>query len=492
MEQEAGPGELVGAGLGDDVDLAAGGAAVLGAVAVRGEAELADRLHPQRGAGGAAGGAVGEVVLQRAIEQVDVGARILTVDAHRQAVRHDRAVVAVRERVDRRQQLHQVGVVAAVDRDLLDGPLVGQVAELAGLRVHPRRAAHGDFLGGADLQRQRHRGALADGQPQPGLHQRPEPVERRAELVLAGRQRGGAEAAFAVGDHVARDTGLGLPDADADAGEPAALGILDDTNQRGRRLRNGGQRGETDEQDDRDESMGHGRAGAGGRVSSCYASASMFDAFAHTAGRGAANECGEIRGNRSEDHRRPITNVPLAAPRKQTARRGIFRRLGGPRSGTSVSSTPFFPEVACRSSPARARSSAATAACSTDPRLAAARPGRAAAAARAAAPRHRALRARGLRRARRAGDAGPGGARPRSRFVAGPRPASTSSSTPNASGSGWRCSSSRAPTWRRGSRRARRRSRRRRPRPARPHLPHRHARRLRHHRRHGDPGGDRA
>ena len=307
MEQEAGPGELVGAGLGDDVDLAAGGAAVLGAVAVRGEPELADRLHPQRGAGGAAGGAVGEVVLQRAVEQVDVGARVLAIDAHRQAVRHHRAVVAVRKRVDRRQQLHQVGVVAAVDRDLLDGPLVGQVAELAGLRVHARRAAHGDFLGGADLQREGHRGALADGEAQAGLDQRPEAVERRAQLVDAGGQRGGVEAAFAVGDHVAGDAGLGLTDADAGAGEPAALGVLDDADQRGRRLRRGMRGSETDEQGDRDESLDHGRAGAVGRVSSCYASASTFDAI-RTPGTGVANVCGKIR---VEIGRRTIVDLLL-------------------------------------------------------------------------------------------------------------------------------------------------------------------------------------
>src|SRR3712207_8937867 len=37
------------------------------------DAELADRLHAERRAGGAAGRPVREVVLQRAVEQVDVG-----------------------------------------------------------------------------------------------------------------------------------------------------------------------------------------------------------------------------------------------------------------------------------------------------------------------------------------------------------------------------------------------------------------------------------
>ena len=75
-------------------------AAEFGAVRVRLDAELADRLHAERGAGGAAGRAVGEVVLQRAVEQIDVRARVLAVDAHPQAVRDDRAAVAVREGVD--------------------------------------------------------------------------------------------------------------------------------------------------------------------------------------------------------------------------------------------------------------------------------------------------------------------------------------------------------------------------------------------------------
>ena len=64
--------EAVGAGLGQHVDLAARVAAELGAVGVGLHAELADALHAERGAGGAAGRTVGEVVLQRAVEQVDV------------------------------------------------------------------------------------------------------------------------------------------------------------------------------------------------------------------------------------------------------------------------------------------------------------------------------------------------------------------------------------------------------------------------------------
>ena len=73
--------EGVAAGLRDGVDLPAEVAPVLGAVGVGLDAELADGLKAERRSGGAPRGAVGEVVLRRAVEQVDVRARVLPVDA---------------------------------------------------------------------------------------------------------------------------------------------------------------------------------------------------------------------------------------------------------------------------------------------------------------------------------------------------------------------------------------------------------------------------
>src|SRR5678815_206006 len=67
----------VGAGFRDCVDLAADVPAELRTVTVRLDAELADGFHPERRPGGAAGRTVGEIVQQRAVEQVDVRARIL-------------------------------------------------------------------------------------------------------------------------------------------------------------------------------------------------------------------------------------------------------------------------------------------------------------------------------------------------------------------------------------------------------------------------------
>ena len=85
---------------------------------------------PERRARGAARRAVREVVLQRAVEQVDVRAIVLPVDAHAEAVRHDRAAVARRVRQHARLQQREVGEVAAVERQRLDRLLADQEAQL--------------------------------------------------------------------------------------------------------------------------------------------------------------------------------------------------------------------------------------------------------------------------------------------------------------------------------------------------------------------------
>ncbi len=110
----------VRARLGEHVDLAAGFPAELGAIGVGLDAKLSDALHAERRSSGAAGGSVREIVLQRAIEQVDVRARVLTVHAHPQAMRHDRAAVPVRIGEHARLQERKIGVVASVERQRFD------------------------------------------------------------------------------------------------------------------------------------------------------------------------------------------------------------------------------------------------------------------------------------------------------------------------------------------------------------------------------------
>ena len=138
MELVGAAAQRVAARLGDDVDLPAAHAAELGAVGVGLDAELLDGFGAERRAGGAARGAVGHVVEQGAVEQVHVGARVLPVHAHAEAVRHHRPAVAMRIRRDAGLQERQVGVVAAVQRQLFDRAFVDQVTELAGARVDRR------------------------------------------------------------------------------------------------------------------------------------------------------------------------------------------------------------------------------------------------------------------------------------------------------------------------------------------------------------------
>ena len=220
-------------------------------------AETPDRLHPECGSGGAARRAVGEVVLQRAVQQVGVGSWVLAVHAHREPVRDHRAIVAVRKHVHSRVQLHQVGVVASIDRKVFDRPLIGQEAELPCLGVHRRRAADRHLLGSADLHRQRHRGALTDGQPHARLHERAERIQRCPQLVLAGRQGRRAETPLRIGDELAGDACGEGADPDGHTGEPAALGVLDNPNQSGQCLCCRAHRGEACEKDERCECSRH-------------------------------------------------------------------------------------------------------------------------------------------------------------------------------------------------------------------------------------------
>jgi hypothetical protein len=75
MELEQSARQLVGAGLGDGVDLPADRAAELRAVGIGFHAELANVSIPSAVPGGAARRAVREVVEQGAVQQIDVGAR---------------------------------------------------------------------------------------------------------------------------------------------------------------------------------------------------------------------------------------------------------------------------------------------------------------------------------------------------------------------------------------------------------------------------------
>ena len=137
----------VAARLRQDIDLTAGDAPELRAVGICLDAKLAHGLHSQGGAGSAPCRAVGEVVLQRTVEQVDVRARVLPVDADAEPVRHHRAAIAMRIREHARLQQSEVRVVAAVERQRLDRLGGNEVAEL-----RPRSAddRHGGLIVNGD------------------------------------------------------------------------------------------------------------------------------------------------------------------------------------------------------------------------------------------------------------------------------------------------------------------------------------------------------
>jgi hypothetical protein len=157
----------VGSGFRDRVDLAADVPAELRAVAVGLDTELPHGFHPERGAGGAAGRAIREVVQQGAVEQVDVRARILPVHAHREAVRDDRSVVAMWKHRDTGLQSHEVGEVPAVDGQPIDGAAIHQKTQFAASEIERWRfRLHGHLVGARRLHGDRDGGLLGDREPE--------------------------------------------------------------------------------------------------------------------------------------------------------------------------------------------------------------------------------------------------------------------------------------------------------------------------------------
>ena len=127
-----------------------------------------------------------------------------------------------------------------------------RIAEVAGLRVHRRRAADRHLLGGADLQRQRHRGALADGQPHARLHAAGGTPSSDARSSYSPADRAVARKRPSASVTSSRDdAGREVADSDGHAGEPAALNVLDDPDQGGQRLRSRARRRDADEQHER-------------------------------------------------------------------------------------------------------------------------------------------------------------------------------------------------------------------------------------------------
>ena len=180
----------VGSGLGQGIDLPTGVASELGRVGVHLDAELANGFQAEDGGGGGTGGTVGEVVLGCSVQQVDVGARVLAIDRHTEAVSDNGAAIAIREGRHAGLQQRQISIVAPIQRQFAHGLFADQEAHLGGLDVdHGWPVDNGDLLiDGADFEDEVEIDRLADGEGQGLPDQRPEALFFSTELIFSGRQ----------------------------------------------------------------------------------------------------------------------------------------------------------------------------------------------------------------------------------------------------------------------------------------------------------------
>ena len=228
---------LVGARFRDRVDLPSGAAAELGSVGIGLDPELPDRLGAERGARRASGRPVGEVVERRPVQQVHVGPRVLAVDAHGQPVGDHRASVAMRVGDDAGLQERQVGVVAAVQRQVADRLLAHEIAELAGARLHERRLRGDgdDLIGSPRVEGCIDDAGLADDEIDAAPHHGPEPGELDVDLPRPQGKARHQVAAVAGRRCGADEAGVDVARADEGARENGAGGIAHDTGELRRR-----------------------------------------------------------------------------------------------------------------------------------------------------------------------------------------------------------------------------------------------------------------
>jgi hypothetical protein len=226
--------ELVGAGLGERVDLSAGVAAELGGVVVHFDAKLANGLDAESGAGGRTGRAVGEVVLRGAIDEIDVGTGILAVDAHAEAVGNHGAAIAMRKGDDAGLEESEIGIVATVEGQVAHGGFRDEIAEIGGFGVYLRlRGDDGDLLfDGADGEFEVKAGGFVDSEFDPLLHEGAEAAGRGPDLYGAGMKGGKEVDALAVGDDLANQTAIEFSDGDFRAGNAGAGGIANGAGER--------------------------------------------------------------------------------------------------------------------------------------------------------------------------------------------------------------------------------------------------------------------
>ena len=188
-----GAAPLVGAGLGDDVDEPAQGAAVLGEIGGVEDAELLGGLLRRRRARQAGEGldVVGAIDLDH---RVQLG---LAAEGQARRCRRTHADVRLLERAaadvlaaqrDAARQLDEVDEVPAADRQRLDLRLPHHPAEIHPVRLDERglTADRDDLADLAEVHRDVRQRGSAHRQHDSRQHDRPEAREFRAELVPPG------------------------------------------------------------------------------------------------------------------------------------------------------------------------------------------------------------------------------------------------------------------------------------------------------------------
>ena len=225
VELEGRSVQVVGAGLGDDVDHGATGAAILGGERVRVDLEffyrvLAELIRGTSGAGAADGLAEERVVVVRSVDDQAVERAALTGEA-------DVAGANIARDTGREQR--EVDEVAAVDGQVLHRRFGDRRADLRAAGLEDRRAAR-DVDGFCDardghLNPQRH--GLPDRQHQFGKLSRGEAGEVGRDVIDADWQQRDAKQSVVVRHRRSRHTGCRLDDRNRDA-RHCGSGLIDD------------------------------------------------------------------------------------------------------------------------------------------------------------------------------------------------------------------------------------------------------------------------
>ena len=215
---------VVGARLGHHVDDAAGGAAEFGRRAVGDDLEFLDRFEGDVDRGPLSADLLAE-------EAVGVVAAVEADVVEDPALAGEGDLVAVRSLhdADARGEGQEILELAAEDRCRLDGPLVERTGRGRPRRFHRlclRRHRHG-FGNRGDLHRGSQADRFANGDGDVLLHERRKPRQLERHGVAPRRQLQRDEAAVAIGDERAGQVGVDVLDFDIDAREDGAAGVGD-------------------------------------------------------------------------------------------------------------------------------------------------------------------------------------------------------------------------------------------------------------------------